>query len=112
MNRQMDWLAEGRLNALPTHPPRSRYDKPLARATDSETSHAAAERAETFKGKHEAIIFSAIADHADGLTYREIAALTGLEPVAVGRRIKGLRDTAGVYADGTRDGMQVWKVRK
>ena len=99
---QLDLLAES---------PRSRYDAPRSRATDPETSQQAGERAESFVGKHEAAIFAAIADHPNGLTYREIARITGLEPVAVGRRLKGLRDRAGVYADGQRDGMQVWKVR-
>lgn len=85
---------------------------PLARATDPATSHRAAERAATFKGKHEAAIFGWLCDHPAGGTYREIAAGTNLEPVAVARRMKGLQERAGVYADGERSGCQVWKVRR
>lgn len=85
--------------------------KTLARAADPLTSHAAAERARTFKGKHAAAIFGFLLEHPAGSTYREIAAGIGIEPVAVGRRLKELRETAGVYADGERNGMQVWKVR-
>lgn len=85
---------------------------PLARRSDPPTSHAAAERAVTFKSRHAAQIFAALLEHPDGLTYREIAAIAQLEPVAVGRRMKELRETAGVYADGERNGMQVWKVRR
>lgn len=86
--------------------------KTLARRTDPNTSHAAVERAATFRGKHEAAIFGWLCDHPAGGTYREIAAGTGLEPVAVARRMKGLTGTAGVYADGRRNGMTVWRVRR
>lgn len=84
----------------------------LSRRTDPQTSKAAAERATEFKGKHAAAIFAWLCDHPEGCTYREIAHGTGLEPVAVGRRLKELQETAGVYADGERDGMQAWKVRR
>ena len=84
----------------------------LARRTDPETSVRAAERSVHFRGKHAAIIFNYLVDHPQGLTYRAIAAGTQLEPVAVGRRLKELRETAGVYSDGVRDGMQVWRVRR
>jgi DNA-binding transcriptional ArsR family regulator len=88
------------------------FDRPLSRRTDPATSHQAAERSAEFRGKHAAAIFAYLIDHPDGATYREIAAGTRLEPVAVGRRLKELRETAGVYADGVRDGMQVWRVRR
>lgn len=104
MNEQIDWLSDARLASLNT--------RPLARKKDPETSHAAAARADRFVGKHESAIFGYLADHPEGATYRQIAAGTGLEPVAVARRMKGLCERAGVYADGKRDGMQVWKVRK
>lgn len=105
MNHQLDWLADAAFSsAMVTHPPR-------ARRTDVETSHQAAERATRFAGKHEAAIFGYLHDHQAGATYREIAAGTGLEPVAVARRLKGLQERAGVYADGKRDGMQIWRIR-
>ena len=87
--------------------------KPLARRNDPETSKDAAERASRFVGKHEATIFAWLCGcHPAGQTYRQIASGTGLEPVAVARRMKGLQGRAGVYADGKRDGMQVWKVKR
>lgn len=98
---QMDWLAEAS----------SRVTRPLARKRDPETSKRAGERAQSFKASHEAQIFAYLREHPEGSTYRQVAAGTRLEPVAVGRRLKGLRETAGVYADGERDGMQLWKVR-
>lgn len=84
----------------------------LARAVDPETSKRAAERAATFKGKHAAAIFGWLCDHDAGGTYREIAAGTGLEPVAVARRMRELQDRAGVYAEGERNGMAVYRVRR
>lgn len=84
----------------------------LARASDPATSKTAAAHAVTFKSKHAGRIFGYLIEHPAGATYREIAAGTGLEPVAVGRRLKELRETAGVYADGERGGMQIWKVRR
>lgn len=86
--------------------------KTLARRADPQTSHAAAERTATFKGKHEAAIFGWLLDHPAGGTYREIATGTSLEPVAVARRMKGLQERAGVYADGERSGMTVWRARR
>jgi hypothetical protein len=84
----------------------------LARRKDPETSKHAAERSVEFRGKHESKIFGYLLDHPEGATYRQIAAGTNLEPVAVARRMKGLQERAGVYADGKRDGMQVWKVSR
>lgn len=83
----------------------------LARKRDPETSKRAAERVGQFKAKHESAIFGYLRDHPEGATYREIAAGVNLEPVAVGRRMKGLQERAGVYADGERNRMTVWKVR-
>jgi hypothetical protein len=88
------------------------FDRPLARKRDPQTSHAAAERSDEFRGKHESKIFGYLLEHPEGATYRQIAAGVDLEPVAVGRRMKALCERAGVYADGQRDGMQVWKVRR
>lgn len=67
------------------------FSAPLSRRSDPETSHAAAEKSADFRAKHEARIFGAIFDAGErGLNYREIAAATGLEPVAVARRLKGM----------------------
>lgn len=89
----------------------------LARRTDPITSANAAEKAQGFRKKHEATIYGAIVDAGPhGATYREIAALTGMEPVAVARRLKGMEsrqiitrylDSSGVPAE-VRDGCAVW----
>ena len=60
--------------------------QPLSRRSDPQTSKDAAEHSTEFRAKHEARIFGALVDASDrGMTYREIAAATGLEPVAVAR---------------------------
>lgn len=101
----------GRL-ALFTEPPR------LARRHDPQTSHKAAEKAEAFRAKHEATIYAAICDAGShGATYREIAAATGMEPVAVGRRLSAMGKRGLIYrnpntdASGmeARDGCAVWR---
>lgn len=95
------------------------FSAPLSRRSDPETSHAAAEKSADFRAKHEARIFGAIFDAGEkGATYREIAAATGMEPVAVARRLKGmerrgliersaLTDCSGFES---RDGCAVWYV--
>lgn len=60
----------------------------LARRTDPATSRAAADRALDFKAGHEAAIYAAICERgATGVTMHEIARITGLESVQVGRRL-------------------------
>lgn len=67
------------------------FDAPRARRSDPATSHDAAERARAFTAKHEATIFGAISDAGDtGATYKEIAKATGMEPVAVARRLSAM----------------------
>src|SRR5262245_12779592 len=68
----------------------SLFAAPVARARkrDPETSKAAARKADGFVASHEGKIFGAIHDAgARGATYKEIAAATRLEPVAVARRL-------------------------
>lgn len=92
--------------------------KHLVRSTDPDTSRRAAERAISFKGKHASAIFAWLADHAAGGTKDEIAAGTGIDAIAVARRIAELRRTAGVYDSGdtrrtpTGRAAIVWKVRR
>ena len=93
------------------------FATPLSRRSDPETSHAAAEKSADFRAKHEARIFGAIFEAGDrGLNYREIAAATGLEPVAVARRLKGM-ERRGLIARSaltdcsgfeSRNGCSVW----
>lgn len=62
----------------------------MSRTHDPETSHAAAERAQSFAGHHEAAIYAAISESPHGVNYKEIATVTGLEPVAVARRLSAM----------------------
>ena len=87
----------------------------LARRGDPHTSHEAAAKVDTFKAGHEALIVSAWNGHCGGLTYREIASVTRLEPVAVARRLVSMERRKVIYRIETapgkyaaRDGMAVW----
>ena len=59
---------------------------PRARKSDPVTSHRAAAKVAGSASAHRALIVDAIR-RKPGMTYREIASYTGLEPVAVGRRL-------------------------
>jgi hypothetical protein len=84
------------------------FDPPLARATDPETSQRAADRVPGFKAKHEASIYAALRERA--LTYREIAKVTRLEPVAVGRRLADMERRRLIEPTGeVRGGCRVWR---
>jgi hypothetical protein len=92
--------------------------KPLARRTDPVTSQAAAARVIEFRGEHEIKIGEWLtARKLTGGTKDEIAAGTGLTPIAVARRIADMRAHAGVYDSGetrpTPSGRRatVWKIR-
>lgn len=93
------------------------FSAPLSRRSDPETSHVAAEKSADFRAKHESRIFGAIFEAGDrGLNYREIAAATGMEPVAVARRLKGMERrgliTRAALTDcsgfESRNGMCIW----
>lgn len=60
---------------------------PLSRITDQATSHAAAEKAQTFKAQHISLIWTCLKDHGDQIP-ADIARRTGLDYHAVQRRIK------------------------
>jgi predicted ArsR family transcriptional regulator len=88
-------------------------DAPRARRRDPSTSHIAAERIQA-SGRadaHRQTIVAAIR-RAPGMTYREIAEATGLEPVAVGRRLVEVERDGRVLAGQARtvDGraMRTW----
>lgn len=80
----------------------------LCRATDPKTSRSAAERVSEFKSRHIAKIWTCLKDHGK-LNYKEIAKLTGLEPVAVARRRKEMESDGliEVLAE-ERNGCQLW----
>lgn len=83
--------------------------EPRARKRDAQTSHDAAARAEHFVASHEAKCFGALCDHGPQ-TYRAIAALTGMEPVAVARRLRSM-EKRGLIRKTERviDGCTVWE---
>lgn len=69
----------------------TREATPRALKTDPCTSHKAAERTTEFRGKHEAEIFNAICESGPlGANFKEIAQMTGMEPVAVARRLSAM----------------------
>ena len=66
---------------------------PRARTHDPETSHAAADRAQSFAKHHEASIFNAICESGPlGVNYKEIAQMTGMKEVAVARRLSAMEE--------------------
>ena len=86
----------------------------LYRATDPQTSARAAGRASAFVAGHELRILHAItaaemAGALSGFTYREIAYVLNMEPVAVARRLKGMERKGVIRRNGERDGMTVWE---
>lgn len=115
----LDWLREagftqvaGKLEAQATKPA-----APRARRSDPETSKRAADAASAFVAGHEGKIYGALFDAgARGATYREIAQATGMEPVAVARRLKSMesrnlikrRFLANSEYHESRNGMAVW----
>ena len=97
---------------------------PLARNSDPQTSHEAAERVPSFRAKHEAAIFGALHEAGDkGGTYKEIASFCGLEPVQVNRRLAGMCDRGLIERNELgceyltpifekRGGCCVWRIKK
>jgi hypothetical protein len=92
-------------------------DFTLSRRTDPPTSKHAASKSGEFRAKHESKIFGAICDAAErGATYKEIAQTTGMEPVAVARRLSSMESRklitrkANEFGDplATRSGCAVW----
>lgn len=85
------------------------FDPPRARRTDASTSHAAARKAESFIVSHRNRIMAAL--DRPGTIY-EIAARSGLDHVAVARRMIELQRKPFELAEPTdekRDGCRVWK---
>lgn len=85
-------------------------DSPLARSTDPQTSHDAADRAHQFIASHDAKIYGVLCDHhPTALTYRAIAAFAKLEPVAVGRRLTYLERRGLIRPTGeVHEGCRLW----
>lgn len=84
-------------------------DIPRARRHDPPTSHIAAKRIRE-SGKadaHRSLIVSAIR-RKPGMTYKMIADVVGLEPVAVGRRLVEAERATLIQPGPVRDGMRTW----
>lgn len=65
----------------------------LARRGDVHTSRDAAQNVTAFGQSHEGKVFDAIRQAGErGATYREVASATGMEPVAVARRLSGMAE--------------------
>jgi hypothetical protein len=80
----------------------------LFRSSDPRTSRSAAKKAIQFKARHIAKIWNCLKDNGK-LNYKEIAKLTGLEPVAVARRRKEMeRDGLIEVLGEERNGCQLW----
>lgn len=73
-----------------------------ARRDDPDTSHGAAERAAEFAGKHKARILEALRRSPNGATKDEISRVTGIDPVAVARRMRELANEGLVEDSGLR----------
>jgi hypothetical protein len=87
---------------------------PLARNTDPDTSHAAAERAAAFAGSHESRIIEALRG-SFGMTGKDIAHMTGLTDVQVCRRLPFMDEVAVVTEHGEPlkcDGSRVWALAR
>ena len=84
-------------------------DAPRARRSDPTTSHIAARRvfASGLAGAHRQQIAAAIRSRP-GMTYKAIAEATGLEPVAVGRRLVEIERDGQAKAGEPHDGMRTW----
>jgi predicted ArsR family transcriptional regulator len=86
-----------------------------ARGDDLDTSHDAAESAESISKRHKAIVYAALKMHGP-LTSEEIAAKTRLEHAQTWRRVSDLRNDGEVIDSGERrpnkSGRQaaVWKL--
>lgn len=112
-----DWIQKSRA-VLADGDATREYIEARARHSDPVTSHQAAERSVEFSGKHASAIFCWLKDHPAGGTKDEIARGTGIDAIAVARRIKELRDTAGVHDSGetrktpTGRNATVWRVRR
>lgn len=80
----------------------------LHRLKDPLTSVRAAEKAKEFRTRHIAKIWACLKDNGK-LNYKEIAKLTGLEPVAVARRRKEMESDKLIEVLGEeRNGCALW----
>lgn len=83
--------------------------KPVARRTDPQTSHDAANRAEKFAASHAGRILAALKEHGPG-TPAALSGHTGLTVVQIDRRLPELRAIGLAWPTGEiLGGYRVWK---
>lgn len=83
----------------------------LSRSSDPKTSKVAGEKTKEFRARHIAKIWGCLKDHGNK-TYKEIALLTGLEPVAVARRRKEMEENHLIEVlEETRIGCALWRAK-
>jgi len=84
----------------------------LARNTDPETSHKAAEKVKhSMRRQSIASKVYECLKESDGLNFHEIAKLTGLKDEQVWRRLSDLKNEGFIEQRGERDGCGIWKVK-
>ena len=83
----------------------------LSRISDPITSKLAGEKTNEFRARHIAKIWNCLKDHGPK-TYKEIASLVEMEPVAVARRRKKMEENQLIEVlNETRDGCALWKAK-
>lgn len=83
----------------------------LSRSSDPITSKVAGEKTKEFRARHIAKIWGCLKDYGNK-TYKEIASLTGLEPVAVARRRKEMEENHLIEVlEETRNGCSLWRAK-
>jgi len=83
----------------------------LSRINDPQTSKKAGEKTKEFRARHIAKIWNCLKDNGSK-TYKEIALLTGLEPVAVARRRKEMEENHLIEVlEETRNGCALWRAK-
>ena len=87
-----------------------------AHSDDIDTSHTAAERAESMASRHKAMVYRALKTLGQ-LSSEQIAHMTGLDPLQVMKRVSDLRNEDAVIDSGdrrqTKSGRPaaVWKLK-
>lgn len=83
----------------------------LSRSTDPLTSKKAGEKTKEFRARHISKIWGCLKENGPK-TYKEIALLIGMEPVAVARRRKEMEENQLIEVlNETRDGCALWKAK-
>lgn len=101
--RKTELLTESSLKTKESHS--------LSRTSDPITSKLAGEKTKEFRARHIAKIWNCLKDHG-AKTYKEIAELTGLEPVAVARRRKEMEENQLIEVlEETRNGCALWRAK-